>query len=289
MEITRISGHIHNGASSFTHVEYGPRELPRDEGVTAVLVPGWVGGIATCAGLAQGLAEAAGGNLRVVAYDEPLVGTGAYAQDYRVERLQQVVQAQRAPHVLAIGHSRGWLTVADAAVGLHEDGKLHSAAGLTPMGGHVLPAWRTVLGVAGEILTGPFATSPRHNGLRSIGTVGAVVGRGLTHLAAHPIAAGRQLGETFGADMLIQTAAISRRLPTLMVSGGRDFVVPPRLLRARLQEAGYEGQHYRLPVSHVGALVDYSQAGNLYKGLQRILPADQGVMDGLPDSTVASA
>lgn len=81
-----------------------------------------------------------GDNLELITYDDPRTGKSAYAQDYRNERLSQVVQyvvsADRHDRPVVLkAHSRGWITTAKTAPQLAAEQKVSGIIG-TGVAGH---------------------------------------------------------------------------------------------------------------------------------------------------------
>jgi pimeloyl-ACP methyl ester carboxylesterase len=272
MYIATVHQRMMHGGESFGTAAYRPLDAPEVSAplATVVMAPGWVGGRQTCADLAQGIAATSGGRLEVVTYDEPLVGAGAYSRLYRAERFTHVVRqlASQRP-LMALGHSRGWLTVLDSAEAWQDGPQVQALVGLTPLGGNLLPGREAALGVGAEIVSSPFNSAPLVRDRIKI--TGQLAGRGLVHGLANPRAACKQIRETLRSNELAKTVELSRKLPTLLVSGTRDGVVPPILLRQRLRELGYEGRHLHLPVTHVGALAYRGHMARLSSALSEFM------------------
>jgi pimeloyl-ACP methyl ester carboxylesterase len=234
-----------------------------------IIANGWIANARTSGRIARGLVDAAQGNIRVTVYDDPLVGTSAYGQSYKTERLVRTAQAIDTPLTL-LGHSRGWLSAVDASADLVECGHVRALAGLTPMGHNEMRQLRigqTATRVGKEIIASVSTISDAG----SIAIIGAVGYRGLVHVSDRLRQAMRELEEVLCRDVTPLTVDLSSKVPTTIITGARDFMVPTDQLQAHLSSNGYRGMFAVTPTTHVGAVSDMRAMAATYAGLQRVL------------------
>lgn len=109
-----------------------------------IMANGSFTGRAVLAPLVEGMVRlAANANhpLEVTTYDDPLTGSNAYGQSYRIERYLHVLDHIRShrgldtDHPVSLaGQSRGWLTVMGAVMDRHKQERLGTVTGLAPVG-----------------------------------------------------------------------------------------------------------------------------------------------------------
>ncbi len=243
----------------------------------AILAPGWIGGRATFAPLADDLVRASRGQMDVVTYDLPLVGRSAYAQDYRTERFAHVAgHFSGWNRLVGVGHSCGWLSVAEAGPGLAAHDDLQAAAGLTPMGLYPMKHYshgRMLAAVGREAALSLSAVSDR----RSIATGGRIVARTALHWLAGRGRAAEEVTHAFRSDLLAKTVDLSRRLPTVLIASERDRVGLPVSILPALESTGYVGSRAILPGTHIAGLTDARRVPAIYAALEMVLrPGRQG-------------
>lgn len=269
MQISQEYRLMSDGSSAFKLTTV--RGVPNSAGQEAphvVIANGWVSGTPLYRQLARRMVAAAHGNLAVTTYEDPLVGSSAYGPSYKAERLTQSVRAVGSQQpVTVMGHSRGWLTTVLAGEQLIKEQYVDGLAGYTPMGlgeMHDFDLFRTIRNIGSEILRSPGACAE----LGSIATVGRLTGRALLHVGTNPAQSYNDIRTIVCADASEQTATLSAAVPTVMISGEYDTVITPDCLQRRLDAVGYQGSHVSVPVSHVGAVVDFDAVPQVYQALQ---------------------
>lgn len=272
MHISQEYRLVDDGSLDYTVTTYrGMNGTRAADQPNLVIANGWVSGTPLYRRLASHLIQAAKGNLAVTMYEEPLVGSSAYGAAYKAERLARSVRtvAWERP-VTVMGHSRGWLTAAEVGDQLVKEQFVSGLAGLTPMGHGEMKDFdlkRAAVSLGTEVLRSPQTLSC----IGSAATTGRLVTRGITHLGAGPVQGYGEIRDIMCADTCDTTAALSGMVPTTMITGEHDTVVPPDCLQRRLESAGYQGSHVTVNTTHVGALIDYAHAPEVYGALQEVL------------------
>ncbi|HEX3568990.1 MAG TPA: hypothetical protein VHT70_04940 [Candidatus Saccharimonadales bacterium] len=235
----------------------------------AVIATGWCGGNGTTRGLATGMVRAAVRSGRhdfaVVTYDDPVVGSSAYGQSYKSERFAALAERfAGARPVTAIGHSRGWLSVAETGKRLVSDEAIDAAIGLTPIG---LQSSRTrkqtVRALGYELAMG----TPSMRRLQGIRALGCLARAATPHMVTRPKAAFREIVDMLEADVTEQTIALSSLTPTSLIRSTDDRLASGYTDPEALCEAGYRGTFAEIGGTHFGVVADPHRAAAIYRNV----------------------
>jgi pimeloyl-ACP methyl ester carboxylesterase len=229
-----------------------------------VIANGFVGGTLASA-LGRRLVDASKGTLAVSTYEEPHVGAGSYAESYRAEMFDKVMRSIGGRAVV-LAHSRGMIAWRNAGPGLLGDKLVRGLAGLTPIGVSDLPytSWPNIaLRLSGEVTHPPLET------LASAVMTAKVAGH-ILHRCRYPGAARKEVARTLQANTAESVISTSRAVPTVMIVGDRDRLVPPAEVYDRLSKSsGYEGEIVEIPASHAGAFADPRHTEAIVRALQQ--------------------
>lgn len=239
-----------------------------------------------------GLAEVSARKLEVTIYDDPRTGSRAYGQSYRTERFVHVVDHVRERHSLdtdkpvhLAGHSRGWITLVQAASASYKDQRIDSLTGIGPVGHtprdievspkHVLH----VLGLtAGELTDRRGWQRDGHARAAKIGiaanAIAHTIGNGLSSFTVNPLEIARrssmplfqEVQEILTTDITPEVVELSQSIGSVSVLACRyDRYAPgERIARRFAAEPDFAGQVIMLDTPHVGPLLDSRLVPDIY-------------------------
>lgn len=236
-----------------------------DKATHVVIANGFVGG--TLANeLALRLFDASQGTIDVSTYQEPYVGVSGYAESYRAEMFNKVVR-KIGGRVLVLAHSRGMMAWAHTEPELLKDEVVQGLAGLTPIGVSNLSqetAPHLVARLGAEIAHAPFTTFD--SAIMTLKVAGHILQR-----CRRPGAILEEVIQTLRSDTSASVINTSRIIPTTMILGSYDRLVPPVEVADRLNTGeGYRGDLVEIPTTHAGAFTDYRHVPAIYGAIEEL-------------------
>jgi pimeloyl-ACP methyl ester carboxylesterase len=214
-----------------------------------VVINGFVGGTLAHS-FARHLIDA--GSPQISTYEEPYVGRGSYAESYRAEIFDKVVR-NIGRQVLVLAHSRGVVAWANTSEQLTDDELVTGFISVTPIGVSELPYvshYERYKRLTSEIIR------PCFNSWESAKMSARVAGH-IIQRFSHPILAFDEVDRTLLTDATDAMIATSQTVPTTMITGVHDRLIPPEEVAARLNPStGYTGSHREIPATHLGAFAD---------------------------------
>lgn len=238
-----------------------------DKAQDIIVANGFSSGMVLSAIMARRLVLASRGGLRVTTYQEPLVGSSAYALDYQAERLANCVKFVAQESQLDIlAHSRGIKTTALAGDQLVEESYLRSMVGLTPVGlvrGGLEPT-EIARRLTHEVIRGVKEFSEASRARATMSVIGQIGLHGL----AHPFKFAQEVNSLVGEDISDKVSILSKKLPMTMIVGSMDKVAPLQEVIDSLAASGYAGDIREIEAGHLSAFTDPSNNYEIVESLE---------------------
>lgn len=190
---------------------------------------------------------------------------------FRAERLAHVIRSCRTDGELVMSsHSRGWISTVNVAS--EQQNEVSKLVGIGTAGLAPRDMGELNLSKIHEITAGEVASEiTRHAGVFDAWDKTLVgkrfVQNSLFYLAGHRQEMYREAGQILSADVIARTVELSAQIPTTVWVHDQDAFFDATAIRDNLSRAGYQGGMRDVPTSHLGPLMDYSLAQDLYADL----------------------
>jgi pimeloyl-ACP methyl ester carboxylesterase len=224
--------------------------------------------------LAQRLAKIAvrsGQQMNLVTYEDSVPNGVQDILAFRAERLAQVIRSTRTDgSMILAAHSRGWISAVLHATEHADDIDRvmgFGAAGLAPRAAADITNSKIRDISSGQVVS-ELSTH--------IGPIDAwdklLVGQrylhnSLSYFTGHQEDMYREGAQILGADVISRTVELSERVPTMIWIHERDAYFDAETVHANLDHAGYIGETRDIRTSHLGPIMDYLLAPQLYHDL----------------------
>lgn len=209
--------------------------------------------------------------MTMVTYEDSVPKRTSDILAFRTEQLVHVIRSCRADGKLVMSaHSRGWISTVQAVYEQSEDvSKLVGLgpAGLAPRSLDKLSVSRIHEITAGEVASEITLQASVFDVLDKSLIGQRFVQNSLLYLAGHSQETYREASQVLSADVIARTVELSEHIPTTLWLHGYDAFFNASLMRDNLANAGYQGVVRDVPTSHLGPLMDFSFAQDLYADL----------------------